>query len=300
MAGFGISRIDQALRQVLFALLGFVSASAWATAEHRYFRTSDGVRLHYLEAGSGSRTLVFIPGWLMPAAVFESQLEILAKDFRVLAFDPRSQGLSQIAGGSHSPEIRLRDIDQFLAAAKVEHFILAGWSLGVLESLDYVSRRRPPGLVGMILIDNSIGEGAPPPPRSTHSAKFPGNAQQRHNYLIEFSRSVFGKPPAPALQAAVTASALRVPPAAAQQLLHQPYPRTYWRDGVAALTVPVLYAITPRLREQGEALGQRKPPALATVIIFENAGHALFVDAADQFNEAVSLFADRAFADRSP
>ena len=63
---------------------------------HRYFTSSDGVRLHYLEAGKGERTLVFIPGWVMPAAVFEQQLLALSNQFRVLAFDPRSQGLSAL------------------------------------------------------------------------------------------------------------------------------------------------------------------------------------------------------------
>ena len=54
---------------LLIALLGCFSAQpALAGApQHRYFKTSDGVRLHYLEAGTGPETLVFVPGWMMPA-----------------------------------------------------------------------------------------------------------------------------------------------------------------------------------------------------------------------------------------
>jgi len=38
------------------------------------FLTSDGVELHYLEAGSGP-TPVFVPGWTMPAEIWEPQLD---------------------------------------------------------------------------------------------------------------------------------------------------------------------------------------------------------------------------------
>ena len=58
---------------LLFALLTTGLAQA-NPIHHHHFTSSDGVRLHYLEAGKGEQTLVFIPGWVMPAAVFEQQL----------------------------------------------------------------------------------------------------------------------------------------------------------------------------------------------------------------------------------
>src|ERR1051325_4215642 len=38
-------------------------AFAWTSA---FFTTSDGIRIHYLEAGKGP-AIFFIPGWTMPA-----------------------------------------------------------------------------------------------------------------------------------------------------------------------------------------------------------------------------------------
>ena len=136
--------LSVALRRLwVFISLGVFSAMGLAASMDRYFQTSDGLRLHYLEAGSGERTLLFVPGWLMPAAVFEAQMAGLSGEFRVIAFDPRSQGLSQVYQGSHRPEIRLRDMDELLVAAGVGDFILAGWSLGVLEALDFIEQFRP-------------------------------------------------------------------------------------------------------------------------------------------------------------
>jgi pimeloyl-ACP methyl ester carboxylesterase len=69
--------------------------SAWAQTEPQsgYFTTSNGVELHYLEAGSGP-TIVFVPGFAFPAEVWEPQLTHFARNHRVVALDPRSQGRS--------------------------------------------------------------------------------------------------------------------------------------------------------------------------------------------------------------
>ena len=51
----------------------------------RYFTTSDGVKLHYLQAGQGPRTIVLVPGWTMPAWIWERQIADLSQQFRVIA-----------------------------------------------------------------------------------------------------------------------------------------------------------------------------------------------------------------------
>ena len=52
------------------------------------FTTSDGVELRYVEAGSG-RTLIFVPGWSMPAWIWQAQIDHFAATHRVVAVDPR-------------------------------------------------------------------------------------------------------------------------------------------------------------------------------------------------------------------
>src|SRR5437667_11701549 len=59
----------------------------------QWFVTSDSVRLHYLSGGSGP-TIVFVPGWTMPAEIWEPQLRYFVRSHRVIALDPRSQGAS--------------------------------------------------------------------------------------------------------------------------------------------------------------------------------------------------------------
>lgn len=266
-----------------------------APVQHHTFTTSDGVRLHYIEAGRGNQTLVLIPGWLMPAAVFEKQFAALSKSYRVLALDPRSQGLSEVTTLSHAPKRRIQDIDEFLKAAQVRDFVLAGWSLGVLESLDFVANYKPKGLRGLILIDNSVGEGKPPAGRRSNFAQTMNDPVKREQYMRTFSQDIYRKPPPPVLAQAVLDSALQAAPDVAIQLLNQPYPRTYWSETLQKQQIPVLYAIRPWLKEQGEALQKKRARDLITIEMFDKAGHALFVDEAESFNQAVLKFSQQAF-----
>ena len=63
-----------AVSLAILALSAFRMAAAQEAVQSRYFVTSDGVRLHYLEAGpSTGHTIVFVPGWTMPAWIWQPQ-----------------------------------------------------------------------------------------------------------------------------------------------------------------------------------------------------------------------------------
>lgn len=63
--------------------VGTLCASAGAEIKSLFFVTSDGVRLHYLEAGEG-KALIFIPGWTMPAEIWEPRSNISRRNFMSL------------------------------------------------------------------------------------------------------------------------------------------------------------------------------------------------------------------------
>jgi microsomal epoxide hydrolase len=260
-----------------------------SVAKSNFFETSDGVRLHYLEAGKGPETIVLIPGWLMPAMVFDAQLGALSERFRVIAFDPRSQGKSQVGIGAHTPERRSRDMHELLKVVKPVRPILAGWSLGVMEVLDYLAKYKSAEIAGLILIDNSIGEGAPPAASNSSRRTNPAN---RDEYLRNFTASLTKKPLSKSMFEVIYASARQVPPDIARELINKPFPREYWRDTLLEQRKPVLYAIRPRFEEQGRLLVSKRP-GLAEVEVFQDAGHALFIDEAPRFNRVVTEFADR-------
>ncbi|MEI6416020.1 MAG: alpha/beta hydrolase, partial [Pseudomonadota bacterium] len=102
------------------------------------FDSSDQVRLCYSERllGDASKPiLVFIPGWTMPASIWEKQLSYFSGKYSVVAFDPRGQGASAVPNFGYTLERRVQDIKELLDRYPDHSFILVGWSLAVFESL---------------------------------------------------------------------------------------------------------------------------------------------------------------------
>ena len=164
-----------------------------AHAADRFFTTSDGVRLHYTEAGPNfAPTLVFVPGWTMPAWIFQRQIEFFSRDYHVVALDPRGQGDSDVPLGGYEPYRRGADIGDLLHALGNRHAVLVGWSLGVLDSLAYVHEAGDSQVLGMVLIDNSVGEDPPPPPGPRVPRRAP--RVDREAAMARFVRGMFHRP----------------------------------------------------------------------------------------------------------
>jgi hypothetical protein len=61
-----------------------------------FVKTSDGVVIHYVEAGSNriaqpSQTILFIPGWTMPGWIWEKQITHFSQSHRVVDYFPQNQ-----------------------------------------------------------------------------------------------------------------------------------------------------------------------------------------------------------------
>mgnify|MGYP001077758061 CR=1 FL=1 len=271
---------------LLLALI--CSAAPPAAAADRWFTTSDGVRLHYIEQGRGP-TIVLVPGWTMPAWIFGAQIADFSKHYRVIAFDPRAQGESELAADGYEPNRRAQDIAELIRATGVEPVLLVGWSLGVLDSLAYVHAHGDSRIAGLVLIDNSVGED--PPPVASRQRAHRRRPASRETRMRVFVRSMFVHPPPAAWLDRLTADCLRTPEPAAEALLAYPEPRSYWKDAVYSTDRPVLYVVTPRLAGQAANLQLHRPNAEA--VVMRGVGHALFVDDPLGFDALVESFIRR-------
>lgn len=270
-----------------FLILFLLLAPAVGYANSAFLTTSDDVRLHYETRGQTRAVgapMVFVPGWSMPASIYEAQLAYFSKTHRVIGFDPRSQGASDIARAGHEPERRARDLHELLVHENLSGVILVGWSLGVLDALAYVHYHGAGRVRALVLIDNSVGEGTPPMPSNFLKEL----AENRARAVERFVRGMFRQPQSEKYYRALTASALRTPYATSVELLSYPRPREFWRDALYAAQRPLLYMVTPKFAEQAEIVQRRAPRAEVTV--FNGAGHALFVDEPERFNRTVERF----------
>lgn len=266
-------------------LLGALQAAEWKSGR---FRASDGAGLHYFEAGSGP-AILFVPGWTMPAEIWQPQIDHFSRRWRVVAVDPRSQGDSDKVSEGHYPERRGRDYRELIDHLKLGPAVVAGWSMAVAELLAMVEHTGTAGIRALVLADGRIG--ADPDPRMT--AAFTGllRSMQRDRLRMttSFVRSMYNTPQKEEYIQRVVRAALKTPTHAAVALGAEMLMGADYRPTLARLDRPVLYVFQPSLKDQADMLKARLPSA--RVEVFENAGHALFIDQAARFNKLVEEFA---------
>jgi microsomal epoxide hydrolase len=269
-------------------LLALLLLPAAAQAADLAFTTSDGVHLHIIEAGPrDAQTIVFVPGWTMPAWIFKPQIDYFSQRYHVVALDPRGQGYSEVPAGGYNYLRRGQDIRDLLAALGNKPVLLVGWSLGVLDSLSYVNQFGDGHLAGMVLIDNSVGED-PPPPIVRHPPARRGPVLTREAHMRQFVASMFHVPPGTAYIDALTEATLNTPPEAAAQLANYAVARTYWKQAVLSVRHPILYVVRPVWAAQAANLALHHPDT--EIAVFDRAGHALFVDEAPRFDLLMAQF----------
>src|ERR1017187_221127 len=144
------------LAVVLMCILAASSVFAQA-AKSDFFKTSDGVRIHYLEAGSG-RSIVFIPGWTMPAWIWQKQIDEFSKNYHVIAVDPRSQGESDQPTSGHLPETRSRDYKELVDHLGLTQPVLVGWAMACGELVKYAEQFGTGNVGGIVLVDGFLSE----------------------------------------------------------------------------------------------------------------------------------------------
>jgi len=257
-----------------------------------WFVTSDGVRLHVLEycpRGAAATpaaqfpVIAFVPGWSMPAAIWREQLIGLAGTHCVAALDPRGQGESDVAPGGYTIGRRAEDLREFIS--RYSRVVLVAWSLGALEALEYVNRYGYAALEALVLVDSTVGED----PESPSGTSFLDALRSNRRAAVEnFVNAIFrSSRPAPEI-AAITDAALRMPLEASLSLFPRALPREHWRSIVRGFPKPLLYVVSAQFAAQAESLKHHRPRT--HVRVFENAGHALFVDESERFNALLAQF----------
>jgi non-heme chloroperoxidase len=251
------------------------------------------IKIHYLEAGSGDRTLVFIPGWTMIAEVWREQIPYFsARGFRVLALDPRSQGSTTKTETGNTYHQQAADLHAFLQILKIEHSYLVGWSAGATALLEYISSPETLMPEKMVFVDCF--------PAALRSDDYPGvmTVQQARKLLLGFQddrakatdqlvRDMFKAPQAESLIRELTEGSMKTPMGAAASL----YFDLFTGDRGPALMhvdVPSLIVTIPENRAIGEYMKSKIPRCNLEVI--EGAGHAVFLDKPQAFNQVLESF----------
>lgn len=281
-------------RRILFAALLTVACMgapepvlAQTQIESGHFKTSDGVQLHYLEAGSGP-LLVFVPGWTMPAEIWDPQIRHFATTHHVVALDPRGHGRSEKPAHGYYPSRRGKDIGELLEHLGGEPAVVVGWSLGVQETLVYTQEHGTNKIRALVLVDWDIIDNEP----EYFTSRFISLQVQREVWTRGFVKDIFLNPPSEKYLEAITQAALSVPTNAtaimiANIILMGPNDLS---PVVDSLDRPALfvYSSLDWAVEAADEVRQHWPESSVEVI--DETSHALFVDQPERFNQVLEEF----------
>ncbi len=114
--------------------------------------TTNGLRLHYLEWGSGNKpTMVLLHGFRGHGHSWDSVSEPMSAEYRVLALDQRGRAFSDWAkDGNYTTAALVADLLGLCDGLKLESFVLVGHSMGGRNSMAFAGRH--PRLVKKLVV----------------------------------------------------------------------------------------------------------------------------------------------------
>jgi non-heme chloroperoxidase len=284
-----------------------------------FVTTNDGIKIHYLEAGHGKvfpsaqvgnplpsgtvptkgniavtnpnlfPNILFIPGWTMPAWIWEKQLAFFSKDYRVVAMDPRSQGDSSQTHEGLYPAVRARDIKAVVDKLHLAPVVLVGWSMGVTEIAAYLDQFGSDNLSAIVLIDGYPG-GTQPADAAPTLHLLDDFLVDRQKTFAGFMKNVmFKKPQPPDYIERLTRASNVTPTDAAVALLVGMHGMDY-KPALLKNKKPILICVAGDsiFAAQLEDLHKQLPSARYEK--FSSAGHTLFVDEPEKFNTLLEDF----------
>lgn len=122
--------------------------------ESKYVKVAPDVEIHYLEKGEGS-PMVLIPGLTFAGEIFKGQIEHFSRDYRVIAIDPRGQGLSTKTVHGNDYMTHGKDVAALVEALGLEDVVLVGWSTGNLDEWSYIQQFGSEKVRAAVTIDMS-------------------------------------------------------------------------------------------------------------------------------------------------
>jgi non-heme chloroperoxidase len=288
-----MNHLKTRLTLILLCILSVPNIVAQATAaKSAFFKTSDGISVHYLQAGNG-RPIVFIPGWTMPAWIWQKQIDEFSKKYQVVAVDPRSQGESDKPPYGHMPETRARDYKELVDQLGLKHPVLIGWSMACGELIKYVEQFGMANIGGIVLVDGYLTDK--PSDLFVPLSGWMNQVQlDRQKQAEGFVRSMYKKPQTEEYLKRVIDASAQTPADTAALLIYNMIAVKDFSTGLKVLAAmkaknSVLFAYQPETQQSADYLKLMLGDRLR-LEIFEGDGHALFVDDPEKFNHVLEDF----------
>ncbi|HLT88920.1 MAG TPA: alpha/beta hydrolase [Sphingobacterium sp.] len=292
-----ISLVMTLLSTSLFAQGKRVPASA---GRAEYIEVEKGVKLHVTDLGEG-QPIVLIHGWPLSDEMYEYQYQYLSrKGFRVIGITLRGFGKSDKPYGKYDFDVFSDDIKVVLEKLDIQNATLGGFSLGGAVVLHYVTKYNSAHVSKLALFGAAAPswkqrEGFPDGlPDAVVEGLINATKTQRQDLIASFGAGF------PAKEGNISKNVekwleninLQASPYAITESI------TALRDldlrpQLSKINIPVtiFQGVYDKNCPLVWAEQLQKGIKNATLIRFENSGHALFVEEMEKFNTELEKFA---------
>lgn len=256
---------------------------------------SDGAQIHYISKGTGTTTLVLIPGFATSTDVWKAQIEYFSRTMRVVAIDPRGQGQSSKTDDSNTPEQRAADYEKVLTSLGSTNIVLVGWSQGVQDVAAYVGQFGTKKLRGIVLVDAAVSKGtnavrSNPDPVKGMLDEIDIYARYKRQYLEGMMQAIFKKPLSPTDLAAFVETAMKTPTSQGVAMLTADFLGRDRTSALAKFNRPTLLIAAGDSAELAEQEAEVKRLPKGRLVKIDDAGHGVFIDQPKRFNETLESF----------
>ncbi|MBW9070032.1 alpha/beta hydrolase [Rhizobium pusense] len=281
------------------AVILFTGASATGAAEKQYTVTSsDGVTIAVEETGNPQgQPIVFVHGLLGSRINWDSQTaDPDLQKFRLITFDLRGHGLSAKPDDADAYKDGDRwadDLDAVLRGSGATNPVLVGWSLGGVVLSNYLANHGDGGIGGLLYVDGVIE--LKPDLITPHPEVYAGLASEDLRTHLDMVRTFlalcFATQPERATFERLLSNA-----AVASWLMTRTVPSmtVQAKEGLAKAKKPVLLIYGGKdnlVRPQPSIERAKSFNGAIKSEIYDNSGHAPFLEEASRFNKDLARFA---------
>lgn len=253
----------------------------------------DGARIYYEDRGAGE-CVILIHGFAMDTRIFDMQFELLADRFRVVRYDLRGFGKSDLPAGPYST---LDDLQIMMNQLGIDSACIVGLSLGGSLAVEF-ALTCPERVTGLVLAGSTL-RGYPYSDDYVKEFLYYRKIARRQGIAVAQTemlgnpllRSIAKKP-----ELFVHVEAMIRDYSGFHWLQHDPhrvfYPPVIERLGEIACPVQIIMGQNDIDDLQGVAARLVREIAHARHIVLPSVGHIVNMEAPKRFNEIVLDFLD--------
>lgn len=255
----------------------------------------DGNTFYYEDLGHG-QPLILIPGWTGTHLFFEKQISYFSKEYRVITFDPRGQGLSPATLNQNTYEQHGKDLHELIQQLHLKNVILVGWSFGCRDAYSYVRQYGTQNINAFVCIDQAPqGAGLQNEWHSPGAAEKRGHAshaieKDRYDFTQQLVRSMNDRKLTPKEVQQWTDQMLQTPSFVALLLLGDASLTDYTKEAelLDQKQIPVLNVVATPMASLAASWLKLHAPHATLITTWDK--HMMFWEHAEEFNAALDHF----------